>query len=359
MAKPLNLIMGSIPMTTAAQGVVRGIPAALPASFYRTTRRVPANQVAFTKRDGARAAARLVQYGAPSVNVAHGPSSEGAGILIHSFEHFRHPLPVLMNLRSGDDNLQAAAQDDIDNKTADFMERYNTLRVAAIGSVIANGKIWFDGNGEFLPTSSGAVTTIDYAIPANNLNQLNGIIGASWATASTDIIGDINAIKKVALQTTGYPIVHAFYGENIPAYIAKNDTIKYYLQGVPQLAQQIYTTGQIPAGFMGLQWHSVYEAFTVSAAGTLTETHGGDFVAFTPEPNTGWYDFVEGGYLVPSTIEVQTSVEGAMRNLRPVSGKFAYASIAHDPVSVVGYAGDTFLPLLKNPNVLFIADVTP
>lgn len=359
MAKPLEMIMGSIPMTTAAQTVTRGIPTKLPPAFYRVTRRVRGNQVAYQTRAGGRAAAKLVQYGAPSVLVGGSAPSEAAAVLIHSFEHERYPMQMLNNLRSGDPMLQQMAQDDIDAKTGDFMERYNTLRVAAIGSLLGNGRIWFDGNGEFLPTSAGAVTTLNAGIPANNLNQLNGIIAASWALAGTDIISHITNLKKVALQTTGMPLKHVFYGSNIPGYLAANTAIKSYLTAAPALAQALYTTGEIAPGFMGLEWHPVYESFTVSAGGTLSETYGGDYVGFTPEPSPAWYEFVEGSYLVPSSVEVQPTVQAAMANLREVTGKFSYGTVAHDPVGIVHYAGDTFVPIIKNPAAIYIADVTP
>lgn len=359
MAKPLSLIMGSIPMTTAAQTVQRGIPSTLPPSFLRVTRRVSGNQVAYNNRAGGRGAARLVQYGAPSVNVSQIGPGEGAAVLIHSFEHTPFPLTTLINLRSGDDMLQQMAQDDIDQKVADFMERYNTLRTAAVYSLFRDGKIYFDGNGELLNTSSGAVTTINAGIPAANLNQLGGIIAASWGTAATDIIAQVNLIKKAALQAGKRPLRHAFYGANIPGYLAANTNIKGFLQSSPALATSLYQSGEIAPGFMGLEWHPVWQSYFVNSAGTVVEPFGGDSIAFTPEPDPGWWEFVEGSYLVPSSIEIQQTVDSALRNLRQVSGKFAYASITHDPAGVVAYAGDTMMPLLKDASQVYIADVTP
>ena len=50
-------------------------------------------------------------------------------------------------------------REEVERTTDDFMEKFNSLRTASVYSALANGKIWFDADGDLLFSSSGAVTT--------------------------------------------------------------------------------------------------------------------------------------------------------------------------------------------------------
>jgi hypothetical protein len=60
---------------------------------------------------------------------------------------------------------------------------------------------------------------------------------------------------------------------------------------------------------------------------------------------------------VPTTVDIQTSAVAAMNSLKLVYGMFGYGIASHNPPGVTSYYGDTFLPVIKNPEVEFIADV--
>jgi len=358
MAKTLSEIIGGIPMTTTAQTVTRGIPNYIPPSFFNVTRRVVGNVVKYKKVAGSRKLAREVQYGAPSVLATKTGVSAASASLIHSFEHVQYDYLMLQNLQDANGVVQAQAVDEIYRQNADFVEEFNSLRTASVVSLLANGKIWFDGDGQMLFSSSGAVNTIDFSVPANNQNQLNGIIAASWATATTDIQGQIQAIKRNSLETTGYELRHAFYGINIPSYLTTNNSINKYLSGNPSLQNKLYGGGEIGDGFQGLTWHPVYSSFGTDANGTVREFVGPDSVTFTPDPTPDWYEFVEGSMGVPRTVDVMTGPPNA-NTFDTVYGKFGYAVPTHDPIGIKQYSGDTFLPLCKVGGALYIADVTP
>lgn len=354
----LSQLIGGIPMTATAQTVTRGIPNYIPPSFFKVTRTVTGNSVKYKKIAGSRKLARQVEYGAPSVLSDKIGVSLASATLISSFEHQPWDYLTLQNLLNENGVLQAQAQDEIARQTADFAEEFNSLRTAAVTSMLANGKIWFDAAGRLLYTSSGAAVTVDYSVPANNLNQLNGIISASWASASTDIQGQLMAIKKQARKSTGYPLIHAFYGQNIPGYLTTNTSIQKYLVGNNALQNKLYGGGEIGDGFAGLQWHPVYASFGTDVNGNNPDFFGADNITFTPEPSPDWYEFVEGSAGVPVTVDV-VAPANALDNIMTVYGKYGYAVPTHDPVGVVQYAGDNFLPLAKVGGALFIADTTP
>jgi hypothetical protein len=359
MAKTIQQILGASNMIGVAQSVRRGLPQYLPESFTRTGRRVVGNTAKYNKVEGGRDLARLVQYGAPASLVGRKGITQVPVTLAHTFESITHDPLVLQNLmRTDSDEVQQMAVDEIDRQTAEFTVRSENFRKGLIYSVLANGKIYFDGAGNLLFSSSGAVTTVDYGVPANNLNQANGLISASWATAGTKIIQDVNNLKKAAVQATGYELKHAFYGSKIAGYLLANTEAKELINRTPTLAQQFYNSGEIPNGFCGLQWHPVYGAFGTDSSGTVQSFFGDDYIGLFPEPSTEWWEIVEGSYIVPKSIDVAPNVQSAVGNLQTAFGMFDYAVVNHNPAGLTHYHGDTVLPLLKVPAAVYILDVT-
>jgi hypothetical protein len=244
------------------------------------------------------------------------------------------------------------------------------LRVAAVFSLLANGQIYFDGNGELLPTATGAVYTVDMQIPSGNKNQLNvlgkgNILTASWATTSTSILTQIKALKRAARKLTGYPLKNAFYGANVLPYIVNNTELSSYMKRNIAF-QEALKNDELPAGFLGLDWHPVDEAFFSTNAtntgatldgGTPTELFGPDLVTFTPDVNPEWYELVEGTYPVPTSVDEGQTADELIAEVMTVAGMFAYAYVTKDPVTVKEVAGDTVLPLIKVPSAVFLATV--
>ena len=215
------------------------------------------------------------------------------------------------------------------------------------------------------PSSSGAAVTVDYSVPSGNKGQLDvfgsgAIIGASWATASTKIITHIRNIKKASIKKTGYQLAHCFYGENIAGYLSSNTEAKEYLARNPAMNQQILSTGEIPDGFMGLIWHPVDDAFFEDKNGTLQGQIGADDIVFVPEPSQDWYELVQGSFVIPTNLgSVTPDATAAVGSLTEVFGMYGYAKITDDPAGIKQFAGDTFLPTIKVPGAVFIADTTP
>ena len=86
---------------------------------------------------------------------------------------------------------------------------------------------------------------------------------------------------------------------------------------------------------------------------------GDDQVAFTPEPTPDWIGWLEGTYPVPTSVgTVNGDAALTLRSsVTTAAGLFAYGVLNVDPVTVKMVAGDTFLPVLKVPKAIFIAQV--
>ena len=366
MAKTLQQILGGKNLTGVIQGVRGGVPSdILPPAFMTTTRTVEGDHCTYRKVEGTRKTARQVHYGSKARVASISGVSEVPIKLLHSFESIGHSPATLMNLTElGSESRQRIGQSEISRQTREFRQLFDNLRVAAIYSIFANGAIYFDGDGNLLPSSSGAVVTIDFAVPSGNQNQLDvlgdgAIITASWATAGTAIHKQIANLKKAARKLTGYPLRYAFYGENILDYLLGNTKLKEIINRNPA-TQAAALQNEIAPGFLGLTWVPIQDAFFVDQDDAKQDFFGGDTVVFTPEPSPEWWEVINGTYPVPTDIgEVAANGENALGNVAEVAGLFSYAVLSHNPVGIEQFAGDTFLPIPKVPGAMFIADVTP
>lgn len=365
MAKSLQEILGYQAMLGVVEKVKRGLPSDfLPPAFLASNQVTDGNTGSYLKIEGNRQTARLVQYGSPSVKRAQKGVSKQAVSLLHTFEQVQHSPLVLDMLQSMDSpQRQAMGQQEVNRQTAAFMSLFQNLRLNAVLSAITKGAIWFDSDGNMLASSSGASYTVDFGVPAGNKAQLNvlgagNIIAASWATAATDILSQLRNLKAASAQLSGYVPQVALCGAKIHGYVAANTIVGNLLKTDANLATAIRSGGSFTLA--GIEFIPAETAFFVDANGTSTSWLGDDEIAFMPQPDPTWYDLLEGTYVVPTDLgAVAQDANGAMSNLERVRGMFQYAKISHDPVGVQHYAGDTFLPVVKVPKALFLADVTP
>jgi|TARA_R100000501_G_C2631536_1_gene127890 hypothetical protein len=367
MSTPIEALLHVDNFLRTIEEVKNGIPGdILPARMFKPTDKTIGNTGSYYKVTGTRQTAQQVAYGAPSKSMVGKGVTKQPVTLLHAFENFPHdPLLVQLLKSLKSDGTQKRGVEIVGKKIAEFTTRFQNLRKAAWYSALAIGHIYFDADGNLLPTSAGAVLDIDFAIPAANQNQLdwdgNGaIIGASWATAGTDIIGDLRELKRAAISTSGYQLTKAYYGANIPGYFASNTALLEYMSR-NQSGNASVLKGEVPDGLMGLEWIDAQNAFYEDANGTNRFFWGPDTVVFTPsEANIGWWGFIEGSYSVPSDIgQLYGDALSALNSLREVFGTFGYAKVSHDPVGITQYGGDTFLPVISVPAAIYIADVTP
>lgn len=361
MAFSIEQILGFVPLTAAVEKVKSGVPRVLPEAFYR---RNPGDQVLGNKArminfKGTRKNARLAPYGAPPRQIVQLPRESQDVYLLHTIENLPLTQELFLQLRQLDSYVvQKMAADEIAFQATGAVTRQTNLESSATHVMLANAKLWFDVDGNLLATSSGADLVVDYGVPANNLNQLNSIISASWATASTDIPKQINNIKMAAVQTTGYPLKTALYGKNIMSYMMNNDFVKYYLARNPVVNAKWADTNQIPNGLFDLEWVPMQNTFFEADDGTVTEIFDGDRVTFCPDITPITYSIYEGSYPVPKTLALAADVQAMIANYELKYGPFGFAMM-NPPHQIIGVYGDTFLPRLKVPEAFFFADVTP
>lgn len=369
MATPVALeqILGYVPLTGTIQTVKTGIPQPLPEEFFNVTKTTIGNVGRYTQLAGVRNTARRVEYGAPAYAREQKDVGQKTVNLIHTFEELTINPLVFQLLRNYDSyDLQQQGVDEVDRQGKEFRQRFINLRTASVLMSLAAGKIYFDTDGNLLPSSSGAVNTIDFGMNATT-NQGQGqdtdgnaLITASWATASTNIAGNIRNIIDTSVQRTGYEVGMCLYGRNIPDYITNNTNAQAYLARHPGKREEWLDTGELPRGLFGIdRWIPAHKAFWVDSGATLRRIWDADLCVFCPMPSTDWWDFMEGTYQVPTTLSVVNDTMAARGSMANVQGMFRYAVPTHNPPTYVTYQGDTFLGVLKNPDAVFQLDVTP
>lgn len=360
MAMSLEQVLGYVYLTGVIQAVKTGIPDLLPKQFQSIKKQTMGDKGRYTQVRGTRATARLAMYGSAAQKRALKGIESKDVKLIHAFESISMDPLLLQTLRRYDDySVQQMGIQEVDRQQSEFAMYFDNLRLATQYSMLANGKVWFDSSNNLLPSSSGAQVTVDYGIPANNLNQLNGIISASWANANTDIPAQLRALKLRSAQDTGYPLKYAFYGTNIPSYLTQNNYVIDYLSRNPNFATRFLEMAEIPDGLFGFTWVPVYSAFYEDASGTNQTFFGGDAVTFTPDITQDVYELMEGTYMVPTSFNAAANMAAALASMKQVVGKFGYAIPTGNPPGVDMLAGDTQLPVWKVSSALYAADVAP
>lgn len=369
MATTLQEILGYRNLCGITQKIITGIPEnILPAAFMTETLRVEKDSGVYKTHNGNRKAAGTVNYGSPSQTVQQIGLREVPFKCIHSFEEMYHDMAILEALESYDSpEKQEKGMQEISRQVREFSSRFRNLRLIASYSALANGAIYLDSAGKILPNSTGADSsrTIEFSVPSTNTGHLKAIdgvtdiIGGSWATDTTDIAGHIKTIKDTARKRTGYPIRYAFYGANVIGYITKNQNLKNLVNGSSNNANA-FLGNEIPDGFLGLKWRSASECFMEDADGDVHDIFTGDMIVFTPDPaeTPDFWDFAVGSYSVPNSINVVSDAVAASSMFTKVYGGFSFAHTNLNPPGIRHCFGDTFLPILRCPESIFIADVT-
>lgn len=353
-------LFGYAYLTGVVEAVKSGIPDLLPPAFHSVTQEVIGDAGLYTITRGTRKLSRRVEYGSPAIRAPLVGIETKPVKLAHTFEEITIKPQDYMLLRNYNDyNLMKRGKDELDRQQAQFRWRSDNFRISMIYSMLANGKIWFDENGNLLPSSAGAYVTVDFEIPANNQNQLNGIIAASWALSNTDIPLHLRNLRSRAAQDSGYPIKYAFYGVNIPTYLTQNNYVLDYLARSPKYQTAFLENAEIPDGLFGFTWVPVYSAFFEDHNGTNQTFFGADTVTFTPDINVMVYEFLVGSMEVPTTFGPVNDLLAAMNSFKTVYGQFAYGWPTHNPPTANMYQGDTCLPVWKIPATMYNADVTP
>jgi hypothetical protein len=365
----INDILGAPNLCGIIQSTVSGIPNPFPPGFFQVDQTVDGDTGEYKVFTGTRTNATISPYGAPSKNRQLRDVGVKSVKLLHSVENIVLPVKDYVNLLNYNDLAkQKLGIDEVSRQIREARWTQDNLRISALTSMLFNTEIFYDNQGNLLPNSTGAQTTVSYGVPVGNQNQLdvyqtgNPIISASWATNTTAIDKQIQALHQTAVQLTGYELKHAFYGLNVANYLTSNSNLGNYFfrdsYGPDAFGPSYVATADIPNPLLGLTWHKAYQSFFIDQNGNQQSLVGPNQVVFTPEPSTSWIGFLEGTYPVPTKAGIITPAEPTIvSSMETRAGMFAYGMASADPPTAKIVYGDTFLPVLKVPSAIFVATV--
>lgn len=360
MAKTIEEILGLPALMGLIEETTTGLPQEklLPDGFRSITRNVIGNSAQATLTKGQRKTSKLIRYNAPPVGVGLETIATRDWILMHSSEELPIDPITFQRLRQYDNwSMQKLGIEEIGRQVGLFKQKQVNLEITAVLMALTKGTIYFDADGDLLPSSAGASDSVDLGVSANHQNQLNGIIAAPWSNPTTDIPLQIRNLRRQASKDTGYMPEMCLYGQNIPGYIQTNAYCKDYLARYPRMNQEFMDTGEIPNGFLDLDWSPAYLAFFEDSAGTNQDILDADGAYFCPKPNKSWYEMVKGSMQIPKTFNPIMNVESWDSNVELVHGMYSFAYIGWPTIRLNLVAGNTFLPTLRNPDVVWQADV--
>lgn len=349
-------------ISQAVEAVKTGIPEQFPGEFVKITENVIGNETTFHNFYGQRKGVRRIEYAGPAPMYSQQKVGQ-KGLILSSFAgKVQIEQELVLRLRQVNDTMAMdRAKEFLKRANDDHLQRFRNNRIMHWTQLVAYGIYWYDSTGDLKQSSSGAVATVDMGVPAGNKNQISAIIGASWATDTTDIFLHVEKIKQKAIRATGRPLKHAFYGLNIPGYIYKNASFKHYFQHNQQyLTAFAGDPSVIPNGFLGLQWHKMSDAFYEDQDDTVTGLFPDDQVTFTPAIDRDVYTMFEGSVVVPTKIGIGADLDHALESSKIEYGMYGFCNMKVESALTADLVyGDNFCPMWKNGLDMYIADVTP
>lgn len=354
-------LLGYVSLTGMIQATKDGIPDVLPSVYKTKKKEVVADQGRYTVVTGTRSLAKFANYGTKAVPQTNKQIATRDVKLLHSVNSFALDPLQLQSLRgfTSYDN-DKSAKDYVTLQLNHYRQLYENLRLATITRVLAHGVIYVDNEGNMLPSSSGATYTHDFGVPAGNKGTMETVTGVTGAMSNpaTNIPAQIRALKKLAVETTGYELKHCFYGQSIPEYFTNNNYIKEYLAREPMRRGSILKSGDLEPEYTleGIKFYPAYTAHYRDHNNSVVRIFGDTSLVFTPDPEEGeesWYELLEGSYTVPTTINIQADPKAAFNSTKQIHGKFAYAAMQMDPIGLNIIMGDTFMPVIRVPEAIY------
>lgn len=350
----------SLTALAASEAVKSGLPQVLPQALFNVSTAKPAGmEVEWDEVTGNRQTALIVDSMGPSRAVTMEGVTRRTTTAMGSKENFGLNAEMLLALKSDLPVARQRAENFIVRNLANFRARFDNLKISMVASAFAKGAIYVGSNGQLLYSSTGAVRSVTYNTRTTfTKSEANKFVTGDWSSAGADIVGAIGGMKSYCAQTNGYALRNVLYGSAIPGYLVSNTAIKEYLAINTGYNQTLMSTGEIPNGFMGLNWTPVRDAVHVAIDGTVTPWFGAKSITAFPDVSPEWYEMYEAGSLIPNGVaQPGMSLDQLVALCSVVNGYFSYAEMSTDPMLARIISGWYGLPVIKVPGVVFSGTV--
>lgn len=210
----------------------------------------------------------------------------------------------------------------------------------ARGQALVTGKVTISENG--------VIAEADFGRAAGHTVTA----AASWATTTTDIIGDLNTWRDVYVASTGQEPGSFVTSRKVMGYMLRNDAFRQLdatIVGTPSIVTPESVNNILSAH--NLPPVITYDA-QVRVSGSATRVIADDKFLMLPAVGSGEM----GATLYGTTAE---SMEPEFGLAGSEAGIVAGAYSTKDPVAIWTKAAAIAMPILANPDLSFAADVIP
>jgi hypothetical protein len=359
----INDILSYIPLTEAVQTIKGGLPRVLPEEFWSLSEDVPGTKARLIEFNGQRQSARISPNGAPPKVRGKLTLDDKALILLSSTEEMEFTEELENVLCDWEEYRpqQDWAMRNIAYQGEGLRMIFENLETAAVLQTVATGNLYFDFDGNILPSSSGADLTVNQGIPAANIGQLNGLLTGDFNNPNFDIVSFISQkLIPRSLADTNFPIETMIYGANISGYLASNNYTKLIWGYQASVAESYFANGLVPPGFLGLNWIPASKAYFVDQFGNAQFIFPSDQITCMPKLDKRVWTFYKGSTKIPTQFGPLPTGEAALKSFTEITGRYRFAYIPQGGVfKVIDVGGCKFLPRFKVPGSTYLLSVNP
>ena len=256
-------------------------------------------------------------------------------------------------LGGAENQVDAGAENYIAEQAKELLQRVaNAIEIQC--AAMLRGHLYFTQDGDSLYhelASSGNVIDIDFQIPSTEnvarlpLNTGADTISATWATAGTDIHGDLLNIMGGFERTTGWPVGIIITSREIMNDILQNDTMKAIAGTSNAPFKSVILQNSNDRfyefdAFPGVRFYVVNEVLNLGASQTTTRLIGATQLSVLPPPDGSWLNYWEGS----STIIEETIGRQSIQ-----SGLYSWSELRGDPARIELKSNYLGMPILKVP----------
>jgi hypothetical protein len=288
--------------------------------------------------------------------------------LMQAFNTISLSGDALLALRDPSNNvLQARGIQEVRRQVEHFAAKHQRLRYLTLAKAFS-GTLWVDAQGRILESSSNAVRTVSFGLPAGHTGALakatlgvsaqlgaGNIIAANWDTTSADIFAQLDELRRAAMLLALPVPRHIWVNSAAKTWLRAQATWSTWAKANERAAEQVLS-GNFAEDINGWTWHfwdGAYKNVSDAMAYYIPDTRA----VITPDPGP-WFTLAEGVTMVPTSLDIAQSAESALASLEPVQGKYAYAAVEHNPARLDVFMGDAFITAFKEPGAVWYPTVS-
>lgn len=296
-------------------------------------------------------------FGAPAKVIQLAEASERVATLFYAYNKIQMKGTVLNAIREPNSQaLQQMGKTEVARQMNKFRVRHQIYKEVVLGQVLGQGKVYFDGFYNPLPSSSGAKLTVDMGVDATHKTDLDGLVTALFSETDTDIQAILDSIRNQAENEGVEEPTEIYCNAWNKQYLRNNESFISWAQASNQDAAAVLRGGIIE-DLWGWNWHFIGGKWK-DGSGNKNATFPIQSALICPAPGP-WLKATAGKSILPTSLDIKADPDEALASAVDKYGPFSFAKLDFDPASLNMYMGDKFGLHFADPGAVWIADAFP